>query len=419
MYCGGPGCSPWTLIGGWICGRRAWLCDWPQFPERRTMWTYQGRVAVAIACERLGLREGDEVLAPAYNCGAEVDPVLQTGAKIVLYRVTRRAAIDLADIMRRVTDRTRLVYVIHYFGWPQEMQELMAFCRQRGLRVLEDCALALFSRTQTEPLGSLGDVAIFNFPKHLPVSDGGALVFASDDAAGLTLPYRPSWRPVFRRALSLSKCYMMGLIDKLGVYPWWSRLVGNGAKRVEQPGGAESRPDMPADYYFQPNTAAWGVTRLGRGLLMGVEPDRIVRARRRNYLQLYSLLEGVPGIEFLYDDLPPGVSPLGFPVLVSDRTGWVEELISRGIAAIPWWAGYHRSLDWSPFPEAAYLKDHLVVLPIHQDLGARHIEYIAECVRRLSTRRYSTPQADGLSSSAAPDTATEGVRRCCGADRLL
>ena len=62
----------------------------------------------------------------------------------------------------------------------------------------------------------------------------------------------------------------------------------------------------------------------------------------------------------------------------------VAELNMRGIAAIAWWAGYHRALCWEEFTEARFLKDRVIVLPIHQGLDQLHIQYIEMCVRDIA-----------------------------------
>lgn len=83
------------------------------------MFTYQARFAISLICQLFHIGSGDEILVPAYNCGAEVDPFVWAGAKVVFYRVDNRAAIDVKDIIRRVTPSTRIFYVTHFFGsWP-------------------------------------------------------------------------------------------------------------------------------------------------------------------------------------------------------------------------------------------------------------------------------------------------------------
>ncbi|GAH94779.1 unnamed protein product, partial [marine sediment metagenome] len=55
-------------------------------------------------------------------------------------------------------------------------------------------------------------------------------------------------------------------------------------------------------------------------------------------------------------------------------------LTRRRISAIEWWSGYHPGICWDEFPEAAYLKAHVVALPLHHELGREDMAYIASTV---------------------------------------
>jgi dTDP-4-amino-4,6-dideoxygalactose transaminase len=81
----------------------------------------------------------------------------------------------------------------------------------------------------------------------------------------------------------------------------------------------------------------------------------------------------------LWPSLPAGVCPLAFPLRVEARNETVAALQREGIAALPWWAGFHlRSLDWLRYPEACALKRQMLVLPIHQNLDEQHLTYMVE-----------------------------------------
>src|SRR3970282_22681 len=84
--------------------------------------------------------------------------------------------LDLEDAERRISPRTRALYVIHYAGFAQPMDEVRSLARRRGLLVVEDCALSLLAAEGTRPLGSTGHLGVFCFYKTLPVPNGGALV---------------------------------------------------------------------------------------------------------------------------------------------------------------------------------------------------------------------------------------------------
>lgn len=75
-------------------------------------------------------------------------------------------------------------------------------------------------------------------------------------------------------------------------------------------------------------------------------------------------------------ELAPETCPLNMPVMVADRDRVVQTLQSKGIGATPWWAGFNRNLDWSGQEEAMALKNKALSLPLHQYLGAAHLDYI-------------------------------------------
>lgn len=353
------------------------------FSEHDAVFTYQGRYAVCLICQLLNLGPGDEVLAPAYNCGAEIDPFVWAGAKVTLYRVDERAQIDTADIMRRVTPSTRLIYVSHFFGWPQQMGALASWCKEKGLFLVEDCALCLFSQGPERTIGRTGDAAIYSFVKSLPVPDGGALVLKNKDFSKLpTMAKPPRFRNIALTSLPLLKKWFMNtnqcwqqheLIRNL-LNKSWLKKTGNSDCEIER--------EMPKSNYFDPGKIRWSMSRLSKGIISRTQPWKIIETRRSNYQHLHNALCSEPSIRLLYDDLPDDVCPLSFPIYVSDRNGWASSLEERGIL-VGGWPSYHRGFDWKMFPEVRHLKNDLLTLPVHQGLGADHMTYIAKCVKSI------------------------------------
>ncbi len=94
--------------------------------------THKGRCGLGLLCRHWKLKSGDEILVPAYNCGTEVDPFIHYGLSVVFYRVDLNAAVDLNDIYTRITQKTKIVYVTHYFGWPQDIKALSEHCRKNS-----------------------------------------------------------------------------------------------------------------------------------------------------------------------------------------------------------------------------------------------------------------------------------------------
>ena len=152
------------------------------------MYFHRARNAIYHLFRSLRLAPGETVLVPDYHNGNEVQAIRAAGVTVRFYRVGRNLEIDLEHLttLARTTD-ARVLFAIHYFGWPQPVKELLALCETHGMILVEDCALSLLSETLGRPLGSFGRYATFCLYKTLPVPNGGVLV-AND--GGLERPGR-------------------------------------------------------------------------------------------------------------------------------------------------------------------------------------------------------------------------------------
>src|SRR5664280_2628578 len=144
-FCGSQG-IPFRLV----LGRHTEENVQTFFNDQRVIYVHKGRSAIRLGCELLGLTAGDGVLAPAYNCGSEVDVLLGSGLSVTLFRVDKSCSVDLQDIKRRITKKTRAIYLTHYFGFPSPATEVRKICDDYGLHLIEDCALSLFSRDKDQ-----------------------------------------------------------------------------------------------------------------------------------------------------------------------------------------------------------------------------------------------------------------------------
>jgi hypothetical protein len=73
---------------------------------------------------------------------------------------------------------------------------------------------------------------------------------------------------------------------------------------------------------------------------------------------------------------------LYLPVIVDDCQAVCQWLNQKRVAAGQWWSGFHRIFDWEEFPEAKYLKEHVLAIPIHQQLNRKCIDYISFLIEK-------------------------------------
>lgn len=380
-YCGPQGISLKSLI------RKTGIVQtWYQGNNRSLYYTHKGRCGLGLLCKHWKLKAGDEVLVPSYNCGTEIDPFIHYGLNVIFYKVDQQANIDFEDLLQRVTHRTKIIYVTHYFGWPQDIKALSEYCRVNKIYLIEDCALSLFSNPVQHPIGVSGDAAIYSFPKTLPVPDGGALTVSGDDPLIETPMESPPTTVVMKEMLPFIKRAVLQIAERIGLYGYLpQRLIQSRGGRKGVPSMTPAGfPEMPKSYYYDKDIEKMTASAITRYILRCTCQEALVQRRRQNYSQLYKAVEKSKLLKSLYQNLPEGVCPLCLPVLVENRERVCLRLNEMGIAAVQWWAGFHRAFDWAKFPEARYLKEHLLALPIHQQLTDEKMNYIANQIAKMN-----------------------------------
>lgn len=143
-----------------------------------------GTLALELALYALDIGPGDEVIVPARTFIASASCVVARGAVPVVADVDPLSQNLTAETVRAVlTSRTRAIVAVHLAGWPCDMDSLMALARERGLKVVEDCAQAHGATYRGRPVGSLGDAAAFSFCQDKIMTTGGegGLLVTSDD----------------------------------------------------------------------------------------------------------------------------------------------------------------------------------------------------------------------------------------------
>ncbi len=113
-----------------------------------------GTSAILAALHAFGLEPGDEVIVPSATYWASVTPVLHCGCIPVFAEIEEQClGLDPADVEAKITDRTRAIVVVHLFGLPSRMDELLDIARRHGLSVLEDASHAHGATYHGRPIG--------------------------------------------------------------------------------------------------------------------------------------------------------------------------------------------------------------------------------------------------------------------------
>jgi 8-amino-3,8-dideoxy-alpha-D-manno-octulosonate transaminase len=140
-----------------------------------------GSAALYCAMAGLGLGPGDEVIMPSLIWLSDFMAPLAVGATPVFADINRTLNMDPDDLERKITPRTKAVIVVHFLGGTNDMDRLITIARQRGVKVIEDCAQAFGATYKGRKVGSMGDVGCFSFQHNKIVTTGdGGLLCAQD-----------------------------------------------------------------------------------------------------------------------------------------------------------------------------------------------------------------------------------------------
>jgi dTDP-4-amino-4,6-dideoxygalactose transaminase len=280
------------------------------------------------------------------------------GAQPVLADVVSPEApnLDVADVARRITPRTRAVIAVHMCGYPADMPALRALCADRGLHLIEDAAQALGARIDPDgaPAGSAGTIGCLSFfsKKQLCLGEGGMVLTGDDELA---------------RRVRLLRSHAM-------TSGTWDRHRGHEDSYDVVDIGFNFRLDEPR--------AALGLSRLPR-LAAAIEHRRAVVRTYRERLQ------GLDGVTLMWDEAAvENGSHYTFPILFASGEARVRvraAMTARGIQTSRY-PVLHELTEYAPLapmgslPRAEATAHRHLALPLSSHTTPEQVDRVVEAV---------------------------------------
>ena len=148
--------------------------------------TTSGTTALHLACKTLGVKEGDQVLVSSSTnmaCAFSVDYCNAIPIPVDIEKETWQ--MDVKKIEKKINEKTKAIMVVHLFGHPVDMDEVLKISKKYNLKIIEDCAEAHGVEYKGKKVGSIGDVGAFSFyaNKTFTCGEGGMLVTNSKELA--------------------------------------------------------------------------------------------------------------------------------------------------------------------------------------------------------------------------------------------
>ncbi|MCG3188186.1 MAG: UDP-4-amino-4-deoxy-L-arabinose--oxoglutarate aminotransferase [Burkholderiaceae bacterium] len=370
---------PRLPVMGWSALEGARAASVPSLLDRQqVVLTSSGSAAILLALEALDTSLGQRVLVPTYHCPTMVAPVQTLGAQPLFYPLTESGAPDLDWLSRQSLHDVKAMVAVHFFGLPQPMEPVAAWCRERSIALIEDCAHALFGLAAGQPVGRWGAFAIGSLKKFLPVDDGGCLV-----------PNHPFVLPALsKRSFTADLKSALNTIELGARYgrlrgAGFAVMAGLGLVRrvrgrrpfVAEPGD-EDRIDAVASK-LDVALAHRRITRPSSWLARWLPRERIVERRRRHYAHLVERLGASRAMHPLLPALPSHCAPYVFPLWVRQPDPGYLALRGAGVPVYRWnrcWPG----TPLIPGDSGPAWAHHVLQIGCHQDLSDHDVDCITD-----------------------------------------
>jgi dTDP-4-amino-4,6-dideoxygalactose transaminase len=323
-----------------------------------------GTAALHLALACMDLRQGDEVILPSLTFVATANAVLYVGGSPVFADIVSTDDLNISpeEIEKKVSKRTKAIVVMHYGGYPCNMESILAIAKKHRLHVVEDAAHAPGGQYHGEKCGTLGTISCFSFfsNKNLVTGEGG-MVFTRNQALAERVR---AMRSHGMKALS------------------WDKYRGHLS--------SYDIGDLGYNYRTTEIQSALGLVQLKKLDRNNQKRRRLVKAYRRE-------LQGAEGVSLPFPGYGTGPSYHLFPVLISPsirRDDVMDALRGHGIQTsihyppIHLFSLYRKEFGYKKgmLPKTEEVSRRELTLPLHPLMGEEDVCWIAnklsEAMRR-------------------------------------
>lgn len=358
-----------------LCGKSDWL---PQFiGTRRHFWSATGRGALDYALSNLMLHKPGGVLLPSFVAEGVILPFMKNRISVYFYALNPdlSPSIDSINGLIKQHPDVKMMVVIHYFGVEiMNLDNVCSLAKEHGIVLVEDCAHALGSKGREGCyLGGRGDIALFSFPKSVPVPYG-CLIIINDNSkfiqASVMIQYYES--ALWKLALILHRSFIafqgsmlsrkrkfsraMGIISKFLYLGYYKSIC-----KMKNPGPIDSE---------------------SMAMIKKFDYSGMIRQRRINALFLNNSIPSHLKFGFsLYD----GLVMTGYPIMIENRDRVKKQLKMQGIEAL----AYTRAWNYIPdnatkdFNNETNILSHHLLLPISENYTLEDMKTVVKCLKEV------------------------------------
>jgi perosamine synthetase len=370
------------------------FAQWVGLSSAFSFW--KGRVAFYAILKSLGVKAGDEIMLSGYTCVMNVNPIKYLGAKPIYVDIEPdNFNIDPNLIEAKITPRTRVLLAQHTYGYPCDMDRILAIAKKYNLTVIEDCCLCLGSTYKGQKMGTFGTAAYFSFQWNKPFTTGlgGMLVTSNKELAANiqtlcdTQISRPSAKEIFLLAAELSVYRMFIYPRTTAMAQQLFRFLTKKGVVVGSSSSAEFEPVMASDFFKKISDFQ---ARCGLRQTHKIEQNI---AHRKKMAAVYDQMlaeQGFPPRDYNKSLIDPVL--VRYPLRIKEKAEAIETAASAGVELGSWFeCPLHpvetplEKYDYVPgmCPISEKASKETVNLPLHTRVSEKTIRRSVEFINRF------------------------------------
>ena len=149
-----------------------------KFNSKYALAVTSGTAAIRVALASIDIQPNDEVITQCFTFVATVEAIIESKAIPICAEIDKTLNINPDDLLKKITDKTKAVIVVHMLGTPAKIDKIKDICNQRGIVLIEDTAWGCGGKFNEKYLGTIGDIGTysFDFAKTITTGEGGMIV---------------------------------------------------------------------------------------------------------------------------------------------------------------------------------------------------------------------------------------------------
>lgn len=344
-----------------------------------------GRHALEIILRGLKLKEGDEVIVPAYTFYIVPYVIKKMGLKPVFVDVSPKTAnIEASYISKKITKKTKAIILTHLFGRPAQMQDILKAIKRRRIYIIEDACQALGAEYRGKKIGSFGKAGFFSLDTTKPVNTmGGGIITTNDEKLAKSMREEIKKLPLMPKAELLSRIkrsYKESLLTMPIVFRLliWPLLLFSRYSKIDIIGGYQKSKNAGRMHVFKFSNIQAG---------MGIRQLEVLDVKNKKKADNSRLLIRELGnkVKFLEDDEQDFNIYTSFMILCNNKKELSDKLLLHGIDTDrKVMQNCGKMFSAGHFKNAELLDSKALKIPVYNWLTERQIKYMAKLIKRYA-----------------------------------